>query len=64
MTKWLITVVVALLLFNGLQSALGRVGLGRLPGDFEFRIRGRRVFLPITSTLLLSGLAALVAALI
>jgi hypothetical protein len=64
MTKWLITVVVALLLFNGLQSALSRFGFGRLPGDFEFTVRGRRIFLPVTSTVLLSALAALVAAFI
>lgn len=63
MTKWLITVVVALLLFNGLSSLLGRIGFGRLPGDFEFRVRGRRIALPLTSTILLSALAALVAAL-
>ena len=64
MTKWLITVVIALLVFNGLRSALSRIGFGQLPGDFEFTVRGRRIFLPLTSTLLLSGLAALVAALL
>ncbi|MEZ5659363.1 MAG: DUF2905 family protein [Burkholderiaceae bacterium] len=62
MTKWLITVVIALLVFSGLQNMLARIGFGRLPGDFEFRIRGRRISLPLTSTLLLSALAALVAA--
>ncbi|MEZ5653308.1 MAG: DUF2905 family protein [Burkholderiaceae bacterium] len=64
MTKWLITVVIALLVFSGLQNALAKIGFGRLPGDFEFWFRGRRYSLPLTSTLLLSALAALIAAFI
>jgi hypothetical protein len=35
--------------------------LGRLPGDFRFRLFGREWFIPITSTLLLSMLAATIA---
>lgn len=56
--KWLIATVLALILFSGLSSLLGRYGLGRLPGDFRVRIRGREFSIPLTSTLLLSGIAA------
>jgi hypothetical protein len=41
-----------------LQKWLQKLGFGRLPGDFRFRLFGREFFLPITSTLLLSMLAA------
>ena len=37
---------------------------GRLPGDITVRWRGRPVFLPITSTILLSLLLTLVARLV
>jgi hypothetical protein len=61
MIKWLITVVLALVLFAGLTPLLRRMGLGRLPGDFRVRLRGRDYILPVASTVLLSLLAMLVA---
>lgn len=61
MIRWLLVIFLALLLFNGLHAWLERVGLGRLPGDFRFRLFGRTVFLPIASTVLLSVVAALIA---
>jgi len=64
MIKWLITTVLALLLFSGLSRLLARFGWGRLPGDFSFRVRGREWPIPLGSTLLLSALAASIAYLI
>ncbi len=64
MIKWLLVVVVALVLFSGLMPVLRRFGIGRLPGDFEFRAFGRDWSIPITSTVLLSLLAALLARLL
>ena len=61
MIKWLIAVVVALVLFAGLTPLLRRLGVGRLPGDFRFRLRGRDYSLPVASTVLLSLLVMLVA---
>lgn len=61
MIKWLLVVVVALVLFSGLMPLLRRFGIGRLPGDLEFRAFGRDWSIPITSTVLLSLLAALLA---
>lgn len=61
MIKWLLVVVVALVLFSGLMPLLRRFGIGRLPGDLEFRLFGRDWSIPITSTVLLSLLAALLA---
>ena len=59
-----LNVLLALLLINGLTPLLGRLGFGKLPGDFRFRLFGREWFLPITTTVLLSLVAGLVAKLI
>ncbi|RIK99343.1 MAG: DUF2905 domain-containing protein [Burkholderiales bacterium] len=64
MIKWLLVVIVALVLFSGLMPLLRRFGIGRLPGDFEFRAFGRDWSIPITSTVLLSLLAALLSRLL
>ncbi|MBN9460644.1 MAG: DUF2905 family protein [Burkholderiales bacterium] len=64
MLKWLLVVVLALAVFSGLMPLLRRLGLGRLPGDFEFRAFGREWAIPLTSTVLLSLLAALLAKLL
>ena len=61
MIRWLIVIFLALLLINGLHGWLQRIGLGRLPGDFRFRLFGREFFLPIASTVVLSLIAALIA---
>jgi hypothetical protein len=61
MVRWLIVVVVALLVMNGLTGWLRHLGFGRLPGDFEFRLFGREWQLPIASTLVLSLIAAAIA---
>lgn len=59
MLRWVLVVVLALVLISWLSPVLGRLGFGRLPGDFRFRWLGRDWHLPVTSTLLLSGLASL-----
>jgi hypothetical protein len=62
--RWLLVFLIACLAFNGLQGWLRRIGLGRLPGDFRFRIRGRDWYLPLASSVVLSVLAMLVGLLI
>ena len=62
--KWFIAVVVALFLFSGAMPFLRRLGIGRLPGDFNFRLFGRDWSIPLTSTILLSLAAALIARLL
>ncbi len=59
--KWVLTTIIALLCISGFAALLRRVGLGRLPGDFEIRMGGRKVYLPVTTTLLLSGAMTLIA---
>ena len=61
MFRYLIAVFLALVLINGLLPFLRRFGVGTLPGDFELRISGRVIRLPVASTLVLSGLCSLIA---
>jgi hypothetical protein len=56
--RWLIVFAIALVLFNALGGWLRHLGLGRLPGDFAFRWRGREVFVPLASSVVLSLIAA------
>jgi len=62
--RWLIVFVLAFVLFNGLAGWLRKIGLGRLPGDFSVIWRGREVFVPLASSLLLSLLAVAIGALV
>jgi hypothetical protein len=64
MLRWLLVFAIALVLFNALGGWLKHIGLGRLPGDFSFVWRGREVFVPLASSVLLSLLAAAIAWLI
>lgn len=59
MVRWLLAVFIALVLINSATPWLRRMGLGRLPGDFEFRFFGRQVFVPLASTVLVSVLVSL-----
>jgi hypothetical protein len=52
--KWLLTIFLALLVLTALQPWLQKLGIGRLPGDVRFKINGREVLLPFTSTVVLS----------
>ena len=61
MLRWLLVTLLALIIFSGLQPWLQKLGFGKLPGDFRFRLFGREWFIPLTSTLLLSMLAAAIA---
>ena len=62
--RWLLVILIALLLFSGLHKWLEKIGLGRLPGDFRFRIFGREFFIPLTSSVLLSVVAMAISRLI
>ena len=64
MLRWLLVFLIAFLLFNTTAGWLRRIGLGRLPGDFSFRWKGREVFVPLASSVVLSLLAAGIAWLI
>ena len=61
MIRWVLVVLLALMLIDGLSPWLRKLGVGKLPGDLEFKFLGRIWRLPLTSTLLLSVVCALIA---
>jgi hypothetical protein len=61
MIRWMIVVFLALLLISWFSPVLQKLGLGRLPGDLRFKLFGREVFIPLTSTILLSMIASVIA---
>ena len=59
MIRWLFVVFVVLLLINWFTPVLRKLGFGKLPGDFQFRLFGRDFYLPVATTVLVSMAAAL-----
>ena len=64
MIRWMIVIFLALMLISWFTPLLNKLGFGRLPGDFRFRLFGREWFIPLTNTLLLSAVASLIAKLL
>ncbi len=58
--RWLIVFLLAFLIFNGLSHWLKKIGLGKLPGDFSFRIGQRDWYVPLASSVVLSIIALIV----
>lgn len=57
MIKWLLTIFLALAVLAVATPWLQRLGIGRLPGDLRFSVRGRAYYVPFASALLFSLLA-------
>ena len=60
MIRWVLVVFLVLLLIQGVSPWLNKLGFGRLPGDVRFKIFGKEFFIPITTTLILSMVCALI----
>ncbi|NMM08527.1 DUF2905 domain-containing protein [Polaromonas sp.] len=61
MIRWFIVIFLALIFISWFSPLLQKLGLGKLPGDFRFRLFGREWFIPVTTTILLSFVASLIA---
>ena len=57
--RFLIVAGVALVVVGLLWPFLARLGLGRLPGDIVIEREGFRLYIPITTSLLISALLTL-----
>jgi hypothetical protein len=64
MLRWLIVTFLALVLISWVRPWMEKMGLGKLPGDFHFKLFGREWFIPLASTLLLSFVISLIAKLL
>jgi hypothetical protein len=54
MLKWLFTLLIVLVILAAATPWLGRLGIGRLPGDLRIPVRGRVYYVPFATTVLLS----------
>ena len=64
MIRWMLVIFLALILISWFTPMLQKLGFGKMPGDFRFKLFGREWFLPFTTTVMLSLLAALIAKLV
>jgi hypothetical protein len=62
--KLLLVIAVGIVVITVATPWLARHGLGRLPGDVTIRWKGRRIYLPFTTTLLLSAALTLLGRLV
>lgn len=60
MFRWFLVIFLAVIVLSAALPWLEKLGIGKLPGDFRFRLFGKTVFLPFASTMLLSLIVFLV----
>jgi len=60
MSRWLIEIGLALVVVGLLWPWLGRLGLGRLPGDIVIERGNFRFYFPIVTCLVVSGVVSLI----
>jgi hypothetical protein len=58
--KWLVFFGLIIVAVGLVVMLLGRLGIFKLPGDLEFGSRNWRVFVPITSCILISIILTLI----
>lgn len=62
--RWILIFLLASLVFNALHGWLAKIGLGKLPGDFSFRLGGRTWYVPLASSVILTVLGMLIGLLV
>ncbi len=61
MIRWVIVIFVGLAIFANILPWLQKLGIGKLPGDLRFRLFGKIITIPFSSTILISLLILLLA---
>ena len=64
MIRWMIVIFLMLVVISALTPWLNKLGFGKLPGDFRFKLFGKERYIPLTTTVLLSLIGMLVSKLI
>jgi len=64
MIRWIIVIFLALMLISWFSPFLQRMGFGKLPGDFRFKLFGRDWFIPLATTVILSLVAGFISKLV
>jgi len=62
--RWMLVIFLALILISWFTPLLQKLGFGKMPGDFRFKLFGREWFIPLTTTVVLSMVAGLISTLI
>ncbi len=62
--RWALAIFVLLIVLLSSMPTLRKLGLGRLPGDLNFSVFGRRIELPFMSTIILAVAALIIGKLI
>ena len=60
MIRWIIVIFLILVVLSSLTPWFNKLGFGKLPGDFRFRLFGRDWYIPFASTVVLSLIGTLV----
>ncbi|MCG6874121.1 MAG: DUF2905 domain-containing protein [Betaproteobacteria bacterium] len=60
MSRWLIIAGVTLIVVGIAWPYLGKLGLGRLPGDIRIEREGFTLYLPITTSIIVSLVLSLI----
>ena len=60
MSRWLIIVGLTLVVLGIAWPYLGKLGLGRLPGDIRIERDGFTLYLPITTSIIVSLVLSLI----
>ena len=60
MIRWMIVIFLMLVFIGALTPWLNKLGFGKLPGDFRFKLFGKERYIPLTTTVLLSLIGMLV----
>jgi len=58
MLHWAIVIFLTIIVLSAALPWLEKLGIGRLPGDFRFRLFGHTVFLPFDRVTLVTGVFA------
>ena len=61
MIRWMIVIFLALMFISWFTPLLNKLGFGKLPGDLRFKVFGREWYVPLTTTIVLSLVATLIA---
>lgn len=52
--RWVLVTFIAIIVLTSAVPWLQKFGLGRLPGDLNFRIFGKNIQIPLASTILIT----------
>lgn len=62
--RWVLFILIGLIIFANLLPWLQKIGIGKLPGDVRFKLFGKIIVIPFSSTIVITLFTLLIAKLI